>query len=534
MKTNFRLTIIFLFTFTITYSQVWQDAGTGNPLESESSTPLIRVAPDNNQIYLLRDFQNNPSGSSLDSLGSTSDEWQITQNQHSADQFVMEENGSYTLLRITTTGIELSKYASDGTLVLQDVSTSIGPFNIDTNIPLGFEKDNTQNYYISIFDLSTDRPVVIKYDGTNFSTLGAYVIDEPLTISELKLHIDGSPSVLLTRSNAGLADFDHMILNYDGTSWNTEYNVNITSSQGSFSSFDISKNDSLYFTYSSDGGFNAFAQVCLISNGDSTVIGNNIYLSGDALVNLKILVDKTEKIHILSSGYSLGWIGISHYLVNNGIWSEIGSVLPLAHDIRTTSIPFSLALDSLNTLYLGYTYINDPFLLDPDTNYFVRRLGNCDFLASTNIISENATNEFFTSFSNAESYQWINCLDNNEIVNETDTVYTPIVTGDYAVVIEKHGCIDTSNCLPYINDLGLEDINTPQIVIAPNPSANWINVNNPNNDNQSISIYNILGEEVYSSNSKFTNIPVYDLRPGSYIVILTTQSNNYKLSFIKH
>ena len=47
------------------------------------------------------------------------------------------------------------------------------------------------------------------------------------------------------------------------------------------------------------------------------------------------------------------------------------------------------------------------------------------------------------------SYQWIDCTNGLPIVNATDSVYTPIVSGNYAVVITNGSCIDTSSCHSY-------------------------------------------------------------------------------------
>ena len=43
-------------------------------------------------------------------------------------------------------------------------------------------------------------------------------------------------------------------------------------------------------------------------------------------------------------------------------------------------------------------------------------------------------------------FQWIDCSDNSPIEGETDYMFTPTVSGTYAVVIQQGNCIDTSAC----------------------------------------------------------------------------------------
>jgi hypothetical protein len=66
-------------------------------------------------------------------------------------------------------------------------------------------------------------------------------------------------------------------------------------------------------------------------------------------------------------------------------------------------------------------------------------------LPNTNILQSGAT---LTADQFANGYQWLNCDDNNSMINgETNQTYTPTVTGNYSVEVTLNGCIDTSVCV---------------------------------------------------------------------------------------
>jgi hypothetical protein len=44
------------------------------------------------------------------------------------------------------------------------------------------------------------------------------------------------------------------------------------------------------------------------------------------------------------------------------------------------------------------------------------------------------------------TYKWLNCQNNQIIVGETSAQLTPLVSGNYAAIITKNACVDTSNC----------------------------------------------------------------------------------------
>lgn len=74
---------------------------------------------------------------------------------------------------------------------------------------------------------------------------------------------------------------------------------------------------------------------------------------------------------------------------------------------------------------------------------------------NTNVISN--ANSLEAELSGA-SYQWLDCDNNNAIINgETNQSYMPTTTGNYAVEITLNGCTDTSSCL-LVDYTGIEEL----------------------------------------------------------------------------
>ncbi len=83
-----------------------------------------------------------------------------------------------------------------------------------------------------------------------------------------------------------------------------------------------------------------------------------------------------------------------------------------------------------------------------------------------------------TADATGATYQWLNCDYGNAIIpSETNQTFTATANGNYAVIITKNGCIDTSNCYHIMStnyNLEQKDITNQ---IFPNPSSGVIIIN---------------------------------------------------------
>lgn len=165
----------------------------------------------------------------------------------------------------------------------------------------------------------------------------------------------------------------------------------------------------------------------------------------------------------------------------------------------------------------------------------------CDSIITLNLIINEVNTEVSingsTLISDADTatYQWINCDMQNAILNgETNSSYTPILNGNYAVIVGQNGCVDTSSCYS-ITNVGLIEIASENIFeIFPNPTSGIFNLKFDNSYDINIKIYNVLGEVVYQrDNIMDSEIQLYLNQPnGIYFVEVTSREFKKKFKLL--
>jgi len=124
------------------------------------------------------------------------------------------------------------------------------------------------------------------------------------------------------------------------------------------------------------------------------------------------------------------------------------------------------------------------------------------------------------------TYQWIDCDNGNTpISGETSQVFTPSVSGNYAVILTTNGCESTSQCYSF-NLLGTESFNRTKNVLYPNPTTGKIYTTLNQEDIKKIAVYDVYGKVVsYDLNNE--NLP-----NGIYFITIETmdkRSENFKM-----
>lgn len=110
----------------------------------------------------------------------------------------------------------------------------------------------------------------------------------------------------------------------------------------------------------------------------------------------------------------------------------------------------------------------------------------------------------------ATSYGWVDCSTGTQIVGENSGSYTATSNGDYALIIQVDGCIDTSSCIT-ISGVGINDEGTDLTMnVYPNPFSNKINIQNKNGT-EYFELINAQGQLVWSGKNietaDFTSLP---------------------------
>jgi hypothetical protein len=124
------------------------------------------------------------------------------------------------------------------------------------------------------------------------------------------------------------------------------------------------------------------------------------------------------------------------------------------------------------------------------------------------------------------TYQWIDCDTNQPISGETNQSFTPIISGNYAVILTTNGCQSSSQCYTF-STLSNYTFEANTMIIYPNPTTGKVYTTLSPSEILKVSIYDSFGRLV-SEKMNFENIS-----SGTYLVKLTTLDKNYFEKIIK-
>lgn len=133
------------------------------------------------------------------------------------------------------------------------------------------------------------------------------------------------------------------------------------------------------------------------------------------------------------------------------------------------------------------------------------------------------------------TYQWIDCDNSNlPIAGETNQSFTASANGNYAVIVTQNNCSDTSACVN-ISTVGIKDVSKSNTVnIYPNPSNGIYNLSGLD-ENSKISVYDAIGQIIYTSiitKSKET-VNISLLPNGIYMIQIKSENNIITKKVIK-
>ena len=135
-----------------------------------------------------------------------------------------------------------------------------------------------------------------------------------------------------------------------------------------------------------------------------------------------------------------------------------------------------------------------------------------------------------------DSFQWF--LDGNELVNDTLSIVTPTVDGDYVLqVTDQYGCVFYSDHFT-VNTGDVTHPNELYWTMSPNPASNSLTIQfGASPQDGRIQIIDMLGRTVLEKeNVKESNqIDLSDMRNGAYMVQFNSNSRTVtKRLIIKH
>lgn len=188
-------------------------------------------------------------------------------------------------------------------------------------------------------------------------------------------------------------------------------------------------------------------------NGDGTVAANGIYDYGLNVGKVKIYkACKSFSIDTQSACDSYDWIDGNTYTSSNNTATHV--------------VTNAAGCDSTITLDLTINPLPD---------------------ATTSV-----TGETITATQTGATYVWVDCNNGNTpIPGETSQSFTPLITGNYAVMVTLNGCTETSNCVA-LTVVGIDENDANNhFSLYPNPSTGVFNIEV--SQATSVTITNALG-----------------------------------------
>ncbi|GAB4251666.1 MAG: hypothetical protein Kow0079_05770 [Vicingaceae bacterium] len=178
----------------------------------------------------------------------------------------------------------------------------------------------------------------------------------------------------------------------------------------------------------------------------------------------------------------------------------------------------------------GNIYYSSQLVVDTLQNKF-----GCDSVIYTNLTIYNINDSIYLSgntlyaIDSTAAYQWMNCDSNTIISGATNQSYMVTSNGNYAVILNKNGCVDTSKCETVFVVGNPEKGQNENILVYPTIVNDYLNI--LTNTHFEYKIYSLIGTVMLSGNQIIINVS--SLKNGWYLLEIKTKKGNYKRKFIK-
>jgi len=235
----------------------------------------------------------------------------------------------------------------------------------------------------------------------------------------------------------------------------------------------------------------------------------------------------SQKIYDGYDNISLGLISFSPNMICNN------SAIPILTNCNSvaTGTDIKIECDSLvwidgNTYYTSnntatHTIIGGASNLDDSLIYLDLVINNLD-------LSVTQVGVLLTADESGASYQWLDCP-MSPINGATNQSYPATTNGDYAVIISKNGCSDTSSCYS-VNGVGIIENNFgDELLLYPNPTDGNFSIDLGRKYQAiTITISDLSGKIIQSKIYNEDQLLSLELKEPTGIYLLIIESKNKK------
>ena len=183
------------------------------------------------------------------------------------------------------------------------------------------------------------------------------------------------------------------------------------------------------------------------------------------------------------------------------------------------TVDYGMSAESGNITVKGHNICGDG---SPQTLGVAVNTIDTSVIVSGVTLSANAT---------SAGYLWIDCNGNTPISGATNQSFTATTNGNYAVIVTKNNCSDTSYCYNISTVEISENNDMSSISFYPNPTTGKFIINSDIEEIASIEIYNLFGEKIYTTSNikqEISNkIDLTEYSKGIYFVLIYAKGNVY-------
>lgn len=279
-------------------------------------------------------------------------------------------------------------------------------------------------------------------------------------------------------------------------------------------------------------------------NTTMTFVLPNAAVNGcDSIVHLDLTISSpSTSIDTRTACESLIWIDGQTYSSNNTtathtLTNSTGcdSVVTLNLTLNNSTSTLTETACFMYTSPSGQELTASGTFQDTITNAF-----NCDSVITINLtintidLTLSQIGSTLQTNETGATYQWLDCDNNYSVINgETSSTYTPTQNGNYALEIQKNGCVDTTACHS-VQNVSLYEFTDQDLQVFPNPIKDHIQlVFLDNQKNLSIRIENILGQNVYTNQLEEGKTIDLQFNQPTGVYLLHVTSHSGQKQFIK-
>lgn len=254
------------------------------------------------------------------------------------------------------------------------------------------------------------------------------------------------------------------------------------------------------------------------------IVPNSVGCDSTIIINLTSnttsVIDTTVcDVYISPSGkYSWSTSGVYIDTIPNAIGCD--SIITINLQSRDYASHIIVACDSTK-----YTSPSGKYIWTTDGIYqdTIPTIAGCDSILTIDLsfnVDTSIYDDFIFLMSNEEdaAYHWIDCDNPDEVLHgANDQYFKPYRNGNYAVIVTKGGCTDTSNCHFHLY-IGIpENSENDELEIYPIPTSGIIKIEAKGITN--VEIWDLQGRQVYLG--KESEIDLSNSPDGLYLVTVT-------------